>query len=1130
MAKDFMNRAALNLLTLLLLVIVTAVSLVLNLPGTAVINEYSTQALVYGVLTTFTIYFGILLSEGELSTAHVVGMVAFLSLPPNAQPVMLWSVFFGGLLGGALLIIRTEENLLRRRLTVRTARSIITISARVTLSFLVAGQFYIAMKGALPLTTLLDTATLPLLVFSLLYTLVYLALYLLETYTDGYPIQRILRNSAIELFVILVLPLPFGIVSALLIVDAPSSLIMFVIGTGALTLGLYGLSRVQHQFRKQLDESRLMAAVSQTLQSELSLDSLLHTIYEQVSRLLNIHHFLVAFYDPRTHQLSFPLAIQYGQSYSPKSDSPHTTLLQHVLDTQQPLLISHNVGKTAASLGLPPPEKSVQSWLGVPLLAGGKLLGAMLIISDDPQRILKPADQRLLTTIAATASVAIDNAQLYAAQTGRAEQLMILNRVMALLTVTLSPDAVLDAVVSSASIISKTTGVAVYLCEGESVKLVRDAGLSDTYAAHPPELLLTDFSQGPVIVTDALRDARTAGQRDMLRRENKAAWLEMPLLVGETGVGVLVLYYDAPRTFSETGIEIVRAFANQAAQAIKNARQYTTADRALERRAEQMYALATLGRQLTAPMDAAAICDLVLSRALQLTHANAGFIALNDAPTGSPILSAQAGYPPEINLSEVAFQNTIAAEVLRAGLALTVSEARRAALPPVLDSAQSQLAVPVIQDTRVVGVIVLESTLVNAFHDEDLHFLIQLANHTTIAIDNSRLFSRIAEARDRLEVMLNAMTEAIILVDPAGTVALANPRVSLIGLNPNQLLGQKIGSLLADGDLNLAAHMGFESAEHCQAMIQELQTPGSWLSISPASFSVKTETGAQFIQRHIIPVSGVNGEPVGVLLVFYDHTEERELWMMREELSRMIIHDLRSPLAAVTTGLKLLREVIPPGNTYRGIVDSTTETSQRAIRKILSRVDSLLDVSRMEAGQITLDTEPTELATLVDSVCIELSPLAHELEVKLDSEVENKLPLLEVDPDKIERVLQNLVDNALKYNPADTAITIRAYQPGSRGAPQGFIRVEVADQGPGVPDEYKLRLFERFVQLKGQRGSRRGIGLGLTFCKMTVESHGGHIWIEDNPGGGSIFAFTLPVVGTPKRDITGEYPAVRQPQ
>lgn len=1106
-----MKRTSVNLLTLLLLVIVTLVTLLLSLPSAAVVSAYQQQAVIYGVLTTFTLYFGMLLLESELSPAHVVGMVAFLSLPPDAQPLMLWAVFLGGVVGGLLLVIRTEEDLLRRPLTIRTARSVVAISARVTLSLLVAGQFYRALGGILPLTTLLDAATQPLLVFSLLYTLVYLAIFLLEIYTDGHSVQRVLRANVAELFAILVLPLPFGIVSAVLIVDAPAALPMFIVGMAAFTLGLYGLSRAQHQLRKQMDEARSLAVVGQAMQSDLNLDSLLRTVYEQVSRLLNANHFLVALYD--SQQIRYPLAMRNGHPYQQAEPNAGNTLLHYVLRTQQPVLISRNVQQEAVRFGLTPPDEPLTSWLGVPLLAGGKPVGAMIVISDDPQRIFKAADLRLMSTLAAAAAVAIDNAQLYARQTRRAEQLSTLNRVMSLLTVTLSADAVLDAVVSSASLISEASGIALYLCEGESVKLVRYAGLSDAYAANPPELLLTDFRQEPVLFGRAEDDPRAAAQRDMLRREGKAAWMEVPLIVGETGLGVLALYYPYPRGFSETRIEIIRAFANQAAQAIKNARQYTSTDEALERRAEQMFALAMLGREMTAPMSPAAICDLVLARGLELTEACAGLVILVHETTHEPVIVALAGYPAP-NVLDTALQHSIVADVLRAGHALSVPDTRRGALPPLLEQAGAQLAVPVMRQSQVIGVTVLESDRPNAFHDEDLHFLTQLTNHLTIAIDNSSLFARIAEGRDRLEVILNAMTEAIILVDRSGTIALANPCVSLIGLNARRLVGQSVGNLLADNTLDMAARMGFESTEHFRALMAELHTPGSWLHVAPASYSVEGEDGTLFIQRQVIPVSGEDGEPVGVLLVFYDQTEERELMQMRDDLTRMIVHDLRSPLAAVTTGLKLLREIVPGDAPYRGVLDTTTDTSQRAIRKLLSRVDSLLDIARTETGPLNLDIEPTELAKLVDSVCTEHNPLARELDVTLHSEVNGDLPPLHVDADKIERVLQNLVDNALKFSPADSTITIRAQ---ASSVAQGFLRIEVADEGPGVPEDDKTRLFERFAQVKGRRGARRGIGLGLTFCKLAVEAHGGHIWIEDNPGGGSIFAFTLPVTEVAER-------------
>ncbi|NWG17747.1 MAG: GAF domain-containing protein [Chloroflexi bacterium] len=1122
-----MNRASVNLLIFLLLAIVTGVTLALNLPGETTLNLYGGQALAYGALTAFTLYFGMLLSEGELSPAHVVGLVAFLSLPPDAQPVMTWAIFLGGVAGGALLIFRQQERQLRRPVIARTARSVVAVSARVTLSFLVAGRFYRAAGGALPLAKLLDADIPALLIFTGSYILIYLAIFLLEMYLIGYAVPRILRENGVELFALLLLPIPFGLATALLVADVPTALVIFVAGTAAFALVLYGLSRTQHQLRQQINESRSLAVVGQALQSDLNLDSLLQTIYNQTARLLNTTHFLVALYDTDQQQLEFPLAVRAGKPYRPAEDRSKNTLLQHVLWTQKPLLISQDVGHEAARLGLIPPDEPVYSWMGAPLLTGGRLLGVTAVISDDPKHLFNPDDLRLLTIISASASIAIDNAQLYRQQTARAEQLATLNRVIALLTVTLSPEAVLDAVVSSASLVSGATGVAVFLVEQESLRLARCAGLSDAFIANPPRLLLTDFRQPPVMVADIETDARAAVHRDSLRRENKAAWLEIPLLVGDTGVGVLALYFDAPRTFGETGIEIIRAFANQAAQAIKNARQYSKTGRALERRAEQMYALATLGRQLTAPMSPPEIGALVLARALELTRAHAGLIVLKDEHSGEPVVLADSGYTTA--LSALTLMQSIAGQAMRSGHMLTVPDTRRAALPPLLEAARSQLAAPIVRDSQPQGVIVLESRQEDAFGEEDLHFAMQLANHTTIAIYNSRLFARVSEARDRLQVILNAMTEALVLIDRAGVIALANPRVDLIGLSPARLTGQPVARLLADADLNLAARMGFESAKQVLGLVSDLETRSDWVGLASADYTVETEQGLVSVKRDVMPVIGADGEPLGVLMVFYDLTEERELAQVREDLSRMIVHDLRSPLTAVTTGLKLLREVIPANNTYRSIIESTTETSQRAIRKLLSRVDSLLDISRMESGQLTLEAEPTELATLVDSVCVELSPLAHELEVALNSEVGTDVPLINVDRDKIERVLQNLVDNALKYSPAQTAITIRAHQPGSADTPPGFVRVDVADQGPGVPDEYKSRLFDRFVQIKGRHGARRGIGLGLTFCKMAVEAHGGRIWVENNPGGGSLFAFTVPVETAVRLDETGEWPVTTSP-
>ncbi len=212
--------------------------------------------------------------------------------------------------------------------------------------------------------------------------------------------------------------------------------------------------------------------------------------------------------------------------------------------------------------------------------------------------------------------------------------------------------------------------------------------------------------------------------------------------------------------------------------------------------------------------------------------------------------------------------------------------------------------------------------------------------------------------------------------------------------------------------------------------------------------------------------------------------------------------------------MRLLRELVPKDNEFRPVVEKTTDASRRAIRKLLSRVDSLLDIAKMESGEFTIDREPAELATIADSVCVELSPLAHEMDVRVRTEIGDDLPLLNIDPDKVERALMNLVDNALKYSPSESQILIRASQINgqSNTSPSALVRLEVVDNGPGIPDDYKPRLFDRFVQIEGQRRVRRGVGLGLAFCKMVAEAHGGTIWVEDNPDGGSIFVMTLPVI------------------
>jgi signal transduction histidine kinase/putative methionine-R-sulfoxide reductase with GAF domain len=1116
-----MSRSSVKRIVVWLLALITGLALLLNLPDKTAFNQYSGDALIYTVLTAFSLYFGVLLSVGELSTAHTIGMVAFLSLPPDAQPVMLWATFIGGLAGGALLTVRSGDA--PRRLTPRSLSGIVIVSARVTLSFLAAGEIYLLLGGRTPLGIPVLDSFVPLTAYMFGYCLLYLAIFLLETYCDGRSVARLLRENLPLLLAILILPTPFTVISALMIPATRTAFPIYIAGTGMVVFGLYFVSRAQRRLHQQLSNLRALGELSQAFQSSIDLQTVLRLVYQQVSRRLPSDSFVVALYD--AGELRFPL-VEPASARAGVAEG----LLSFVLKRGEPLLLSGDVAGRARELGVEAPPGEVVSWLGVPLRAGGRLIGGLAVASTDPEYILTQDDLRLLNIIAANASVAIDNAQLYEQQTARIGHLSTLNKVLSVLTGTLSPDDVLDAIISSASVISEATAVAVYLYRDDTqhgLALIRSAGMSDRFSDQPPQPLITHPQQKPVFIADVDDDARAAAYRNFMKSEGKAAWAELPLAVGENSLGTLVFYFNEPQVFSEERLEILRTFTHQAAQAIKNARQYTTTDKALERRAEQMYALAQLGRQLTAIMNLKSICSLVLSRALEFSGASAGFVVIRNGPNGDLMLGAYSGYPPALSLTPAGIEHSLTGQALRSGIPLRwndTSSSREGS--PLLSQTRSQLSVPIVRGGSVQGAITLESDRLAAFSEDDSHFTSQLANQAVIAVENSRLFESITENRDRLQVILNAMTEAIVLIDQSGHIALANPRVDLLNLSQDALLSRDIESLLADETLHLAAHMGFASSQDVQSLLEAMRAPGEWRGAEPVSYTLENENGIIYLQRHILPVQGEDGKRVGVLLVFYDETEERELAQARQDLSSMIVHDLRSPLTAVTTGLKLLRDLVPPGNPLRPPVESTVDTSQRAIRKLLSRVDSLLDISRMESGQLNLEKEPTDLATLVDNVCLELSPLAHELEVTLTSEVDDHFPPLNVDRDKVERLLQNLVDNALKYVPMDGLVTIRAHRPGTHQAAAGFARIDVVDTGPGIPDDYKARLFDRFVQVKGRRGARRGIGLGLTFCKMVVEAHSGDIWIEDNPAGGSIFSFTLPVAVLSRFDETDEWDQV----
>lgn len=233
------------------------------------------------------------------------------------------------------------------------------------------------------------------------------------------------------------------------------------------------------------------------------------------------------------------------------------------------------------------------------------------------------------------------------------------------------------------------------------------------------------------------------------------------------------------------------------------------------------------------------------------------------------------------------------------------------------------------------------------------------------------------------------------------------------------------------------------------------------------------------------------------------YTNLRQAESMRDDLNHMIVHDLRNPLNVISATFELVR--LTPRDEQLETLEHFWDNVYTATHRMIGLIDDILTVSKMEAGQLTPQFASTSLPELMAEVVNNFKPQALVENKQLHLDCPSPLTV-ELDPVLFGRVIENLVNNAFKYTEPEGIIQI------SVKAESECVRLSVRDNGDGVPDAYKPRIFEKFAQALGSNGQpiRKGAGLGLTFCSLVIQAHNGRIWVTDVPGGGSEFILTLP--------------------
>jgi signal transduction histidine kinase len=230
-----------------------------------------------------------------------------------------------------------------------------------------------------------------------------------------------------------------------------------------------------------------------------------------------------------------------------------------------------------------------------------------------------------------------------------------------------------------------------------------------------------------------------------------------------------------------------------------------------------------------------------------------------------------------------------------------------------------------------------------------------------------------------------------------------------------------------------------------------------------------------------------------------------ELDRLKSDFVSNVSHELRTPLTAIKGAVDLvLREVAGP------LTEKQTHYLTRVrsnTQHLAGLINDLLDLSKIESGKIEVKSSRVSLGGLVHEVVESLRPVAAEKVIALEATISEPSTLVWADRDKVNQVLMNLIGNAIKFTPAQGRITVSASRSGKESA-----QVSVSDTGPGIAPNEKEKIFDRFYQIAEVGGAKpKGTGLGLAICKALVELHGGKIWVEPEPNGGSTFYFTLPV-------------------
>lgn len=799
-------------------------------------------------------------------------------------------------------------------------------------------------------------------------------------------------------------------------------------------------------------------------------------------------------------------------------------------------------------------ERETQALLILPLVTGNTLHGLLMIHSNQPNRFAGD-EVELSRTISNQVSVAIQNARLFAETERlfdetqqRRTELATLFDMGVNITQVLDQQKLIETTFENTTRLVRADSVGLVMLGEDDTLLIRvlDQGKWIGPTSIPRQG--TSFSEHvlatgePLIIRDMDEERENLPVQGYTVGDPVKSWLGVPLRVRNTTVGVISIHSYHANAFGEAQIRLLEQVGNQLAVALDNARLFETVQnytaeleqrvsertRELETEHNRTQTLLGIITELSASLD----LDLVLTRTLAVINEAIGsehsLIMLRHPDEPLLYLRASLGYatPPPKGGKESTIKSS-------EGLAGWVIVNRQPALVPDLlhderwkpssrkgDQHRCAMAVPLMMGEENLGVLMLYHRQPDYFTQAQLELVQATAKQIAVAINNAQLFNLIRDQAERLGDMLRTQhietsrSQAILEAVADGVLVTdSNREITLFNASAERILGLERRTVLGHSLENFIGLFGKAAQSWVHTIHTWSEDPSSYKEGESYAEQIELDD-RRVVSVHLSPVL-LRNDFLGTVSIFQDITHMIEVDRLKSEFVATVSHELRTPMTSIKGYVEVL--LMGAGGPlseqqlhFLQVVKSNTE-------RLAILVNDLLDVSRIEAGRVTLSLQPLDLYQIVkDSVNVITRRMQEENRTfNIQIDLPPDLPSAYGDKERVQQILDTLVENAYQYTPENGNAWISVHQEGDE------IQVDVRDNGIGILPHEQARIFERFFRGEDPLVlATPGTGLGLSIVKHLVEMHHGRIWFNSRgiPGDGSIFSFTIPIYTPEKVD------------